>query len=375
MMMFAKSIQGLAIGGFIITAVTTSEFTHRKSRGLFLTMNKVALSCGSLMCHSLALVCDWRAIGVIACLPALFNLIIFCICPESPAFYALKGRFQDCEKSFIWFHGDFEDSRQEMKSLIIAQMERIKNKDENEFLLAKLLKKFFRRDFLIPFFIATLATFAVDASGRYFLLGYITQIMIELTGDKYIGIYCSMIFDCLMIGTLFISTIVIRTFKRRTVLLRFGAASVILMFAVCLSEVMKNYVSSKFKWVTTVTILLHSSVSTIGLIPAAFTVTMEIFPLDHRGMGSLTAGVAFTLFYAITMKITPLMMDKIGLSGTYLAFGVCVAFCLTILYFILPETKDKSLQEIEDEIRGIKRSPAEIELMISGDEENRKGFE
>ncbi|XP_014365928.2 facilitated trehalose transporter Tret1-like [Papilio machaon] len=363
MLLIAKFIQGLSIGGFFVLALTVSELTHRSKRGVFLTIKKIALSCGSLLCHFLTFSCDWRQIVLVAIIPHILATLIILFCKESPSFYAMKGQYSNCMKSFQWYFGDSDDSKREMKSIISAQMER-RNKDkplkDKNF---RWFKKMLRRDFLIPFVIASLATIAVDFSGRYFLLGYIPNIMIELTGDKNIALYYSIIFDCLIILALCISTVVIKSFKRRTILFKFGAASIALMFTVSLSEALKE--TLLIKWFTPSLLLLHSFVSTFGLIPVSFTISMEIFPLDHRAIGSFTTGIAFTLFYAITMKIVPLMMDRIGIGGTYFIFSLCVTICLTILYYILPETKDKSLQEIEDEIRGVKRSEAEIELILS----------
>ncbi|XP_068624622.1 facilitated trehalose transporter Tret1-like [Battus philenor] len=366
MLIIAKVIQGLATGGVFVAAVTINEITHRDKRGVFMTIKKIAMTTGSLLCHSLALIWDWRQIAAISWLACFSALIIVIICPESPAFYAMKGRYVDCEKSFIWFHGDSSSSERELKQLISAQKERISRKQENEktFKLTKLLKKLLKRDFIIPFLIASLATIAVDTSGRYFLLGYVTQIMVQLIGDKYIAMYCAMMADGLIMIALLISTFVIKTFNRRTILFTFGIASVLLMFVVGLSELVNNSLSTKVKWVTPLVILLHSFVSTVGLIPAAFTITTEIFPLEHRGMGSFTTGITFTLIYGITMKITPTMIRKTGIGGTYSIFGLCVTFCLTVLYFILPETKDKTLQEIEDEIKGVERTDVDVELIL-----------
>ncbi|XP_013168605.1 PREDICTED: facilitated trehalose transporter Tret1-like [Papilio xuthus] len=303
MLLIAKFMQGLSIGGLIVIGLTISEFTHRNKRGVFLTIKKTVLSFGSLLCHCLALYYDWRRIAEVAIIPHVLAIIIITFCPESPSFYAVKGKYSDCMKSFVWYHGDSYESKREMNSLIAAQMERRCNKQKRKDKKFRWFKKLLRRDFLIPFLIATLATIAVDFSA------------------------------------LCISTLVIKSFKRRTILFKFGTLSIALMYSVTLSEV-------------------------------CFTISMEIFPLEHRAIGSLTTGIAFTLFYAITMKIVPLMIIRMGVGGTYFVFSLCVTICLAILYYILPETKDKSLQEIEDEIKGIKRTDAEIELIISNGARN-----
>lgn len=222
--------------------------------------------------------------------------------------------------------------------------------------LAKLFKELAERDFRIPFLAVALVTIAVDSCGRFYMLGYITQIMVELTGDKYVAIYCSITVDSLLIIALLFSSVVIRTFNRRTIIFSFGCVSIALMFAVGLSVILNGVLSFKIKWIPPAIILLHSFVYYVGLVPTAFVISTEMFPIRHRGLGALTAGFNFTMFYAFTMKITPVLMKETGIGGTYFFFGLCVAFCLALLYFILPETKDKTLQEIEDEINCVKRN-------------------
>lgn len=117
----AKSVQGLSMAGIFVTGLTIAEFTSRKERGVFLTVMKIFLACGSLLCHSLALIWDWRRISSVAYVPNLLSLLLLILRPESPAYYAIKGRFEECEKTFLWYHGDTPESRQELKKLITAQ--------------------------------------------------------------------------------------------------------------------------------------------------------------------------------------------------------------------------------------------------------------
>ena len=52
------------------------------------------------------------------------------------------------------------------------------------------------------------------------------------------------------------------------------------------------------------------------------------------------------LFNFLIVMITPIMIDRIG-WGTYLFFGAMNACFLPIIYFFYPETKMRSLEEID----------------------------
>lgn len=74
----------------------------------------------------------------------------------------------------------------------------------------------------------------------------------------------------------------------------------------------------------------------------------EIFPLAHKELLSALHGLTLTLFATIILKMTPYLLQEIKVYGTLAIYGCIIAACLVVLYYLLPETKDKTLQEIED---------------------------
>uniref|UniRef100_A0A2A4JMT5 Major facilitator superfamily (MFS) profile domain-containing protein n=1 Tax=Heliothis virescens TaxID=7102 RepID=A0A2A4JMT5_HELVI len=57
-------------------------------------------------------------------------------------------------------------------------------------------------------------------------------------------------------------------------------------------------------------------------------------------------------------------IDSTGVGGTYGIYGVIVCGCLVLLYYVVPETKDKTLQQIEDGIKGVRRAKCEFETDV-----------
>ncbi|XP_072946146.1 facilitated trehalose transporter Tret1-like [Epargyreus clarus] len=356
----ARCIQGIALSGVILAPIILAEYTHPKRRGYFITLKNAALATGCLLCHTLVLICTWQEIAGISIALNVVSILLTFLWPESPAYYAMVGRYDECDKSFIYLNGDTPKARKMLKDLVLAQTER-REKEETDRNIQKFLviiKKFVRKDFLKPFFNVTLLTIIIDSGGRYYNLAYIVQIITEITGNNSVAIYCSIGLDFLTVVACCTSSYIIRKLPRRSLLFSFGYTSVALMLSISVIVFLKSYTSTNFNvpWLTPTIILLNSFIFTLGVIPVYSTVSGELFPLEHRGSGSMASGIIFTLLYAITMKCTPIMMDKTGIAGTYGIYGLCVAICLVILQFILTETKDKTLQEIEDEIKGIERN-------------------
>ncbi|XP_050357235.1 facilitated trehalose transporter Tret1-like [Nymphalis io] len=354
----ARIIQGMALCGVYITAIVLGEYSHPKRRGYFITIKKASVAIGSLMCHSMALYWTWRQIAIFAIIPQIVSIIITCSWPESPAFLAMKGKYEECSASYIWLHGDNSKNRKDLEELIAAQQERRqKNKNSKKDKLIAFLRKLTQRDFLRSFLIVSVLTMIIDASGRYYMLAYIVEILIQITSDETIAVYCTIGADALTLVALSISCFIIRCFKRRTILFTAGILSVSLMFVTSfLTFLESSYKISISFWVTPFVILLNVFIVNAGVVPVCFAIIGEILPLEHKGTGSCTTGIVFTILYALVMKLTPLMMDKTGIVGTFGIYGTCVIAGLVVLYFVLNETKDKTLQEIENEIKGKKSS-------------------
>jgi len=87
-----------------------------------------------------------------------------------------------------------------------------------------------------------------------------------------------------------------------------------------------------------------------SLAPATWVVIAEIFPNRIRGSA---VSIAVTALWAACFVLTytfPLLNASIGASGTFWTYAaICVAGW-SFLYFRLPETRGKTLEEIETSI-------------------------
>ncbi|XP_068633563.1 facilitated trehalose transporter Tret1-2 homolog [Battus philenor] len=61
----------------------------------------------------------------------------------------------------------------------------------------------------------------------------------------------------------------------------------------------------------------------------------------------------------IVLKFAPKVFKAFGLHGTFLLYGIVTTLCTLVLYWYLPETKDKTLQEIEEHFKKETRESTE----------------
>ncbi|MCY1719984.1 sugar porter family MFS transporter [Prolixibacteraceae bacterium Z1-6] len=103
-------------------------------------------------------------------------------------------------------------------------------------------------------------------------------------------------------------------------------------------------------WPLLLLVVLGIACYAMSLAPVTWVVLSEIFPNRIRGaaMSFATASLWIASFF-LTYTF-PLLNSAFGASGTFWLYGLICAAGLLFIFKKLPETKGKSLEEIEEEI-------------------------
>ena len=88
----------------------------------------------------------------------------------------------------------------------------------------------------------------------------------------------------------------------------------------------------------------------VSLGPVMWAMFSEIFPnhIRAKAISFVGAANAFTSFLVAT--IFPIELEYLGSANTYMIYGVFMALCLLFVYKYVPETKAKSLEDLELEL-------------------------
>ena len=74
----------------------------------------------------------------------------------------------------------------------------------------------------------------------------------------------------------------------------------------------------------------------------------EIFPAKIRGQAMALATFTLWIGTALVGQLTPLLLEKLHPAGTFWLFALVTTPALYLSIKIIPETKGKSLEEIEN---------------------------
>ncbi|KYQ56668.1 Facilitated trehalose transporter Tret1 [Trachymyrmex zeteki] len=166
-----------------------------------------------------------------------------------------------------------------------------------------------------------------------------------------------------VVMTIFVA-IVIDRFGRKPLLIISG-----IMMTICLS-VLGYYFKLKdggndmstFGWLPLANLALFNIVFSIGYGSVPFTVISEIFPPETKGVASsMSIVVHWSLVFAVT-KLFPTMEYRMGQAMTFWTFSCFTAASVIFSYFVVPETKGKTLQEIQSKLKRRQKSKTECQV-------------
>lgn len=373
---FANNILHLVLFGRFITGICqgwlgplgpvyVGEITTPIYRGFFLASLSLGIAVGVFLSHLFGTFLHWSyACQLCGLFPLTAGIILF-FAPESPAWLASINRIDDCISSFQWFRGASPAMKLELEKMLAEQSRRDKSKSKFETLKENIKKPEFWKPLciMVTFFAIT------QLSGVNVICAYSTDMMKKLMGKraKDSHAYAAMLsIDVLRCVSLIIACILLRRSGRRPMSLFSGVFTSLslLGLATYLYLVDKNIIHHISPFISLSLIAFYIVVSNMGISLLPWNMVGEVFAAETKGIGSGISVMMTSISFFATVKTAPAMFESIGHHGTYMFYGLSTTFGTLFLYFCLPETKDKTLLQIEEYFRyGKKRNTTEKDVI------------
>lgn len=337
-----RLLSGYCVGVLAsIYPIYVSETSDPLLRGVLLGAISLTLSFGILACHAMGTWLHWRTTAYICGVLPVICWIVCIYSQESPLWLLGKGKIEEAKRSWLFLRG--EESFEEFSLLESARLTEISRKKiEKRSLLHSLRKTWSSRYFLKPLSIVGLYFFIMQFSGTNVMTFYCIEMLADVSGPAY-AYLIMLVVDTIRLIFAVLVCVLLKTCRRRimTFISGFGASITMLSLSACLTfDIGKP-------WSSIILLVTYVGLLTLGLMPLPWMLCGELFSMKHRGLGSgLTSGFGFICFFVV-IKMMPFMMEFIKPEGTFAVYGSVALFGTSALYFVLPETKNKTLQEIQ----------------------------
>jgi SP family galactose:H+ symporter-like MFS transporter len=107
----------------------------------------------------------------------------------------------------------------------------------------------------------------------------------------------------------------------------------------------------ELKWIGVLSLMAYVASFAISIGPIFWLMISEIYPLRLRGLAmSLATGACWVCNLIVTFTFL-LLIQSLGPAGTFGLLGVITLAAIVFSYFLVPETKGRSLEQIEHDVR------------------------
>lgn len=346
-MLSGRLIQGVAVGIVTIAVplfLTESMPPAWRGRGVtaFQLMLTLGIFLASLVGLSLTPSENWRGMFLSAMVPGVLMLVGSLFLPESPRWYAMKGRFEEAAAvlSKVQSQTDADLELKKMKEITASASS------------AQVSESLWQRRYLKPLFLVFGIAILMQLTGINVILQFSTVIFKAAGASSNTS---AMLSTNAIMGLNFIMTCVaiflVDILERRT-LVAIGLTGLSLSLAFCgLVELMGLDPVQKS------TYLLYGILGFIGFFAvgpgaAVWVLLSELLPLRIRSNGVAAAlflnSMASTLFAASFATLA----EKIHFSGIFFFSATCGFLFLLLCLTQIPKTKGQSLEDIEHHFEG-----------------------
>ncbi len=347
MLTIFRVLSGLAVGATsVVGPMYISEISPAAKRGTLVSMNQFAITIGIVVAYVIDfLVMDWgeNSWRYMLAVPAVFGVIylIFLLSsfPQSPRWLLSKYRRNDAIKVLEKIGGKaiIETELPEMEQAILAEQGKQKVK----------ISELFR-----------------GKTGKIVLIGTLIAALQQITGINAVIMFSPDIFQvagsakgdsmmqAMIVGLVnFLMTIVaiwLVDRKGRKTLLLWGAVGMIFSLAYLIWEFSKPV---QFGAGVLVALLVYISFFAASFAPVMWVIISEIYPNRIKGLAmSFSTAVSWMCTF-LTVYFAPVIQGTLGLNYLFGIFGLFSIIAFVFVKIWIPETKGKSLEQIEAELK------------------------
>ncbi|XP_054797685.1 sugar transporter ERD6-like 6 [Prosopis cineraria] len=339
-----RLLEGFGVGVISYTVpVYIAEISPQNLRGGLVSVNQLSVTIGIMLAYLLGLFVQWRILAVLGILPCTILIPGLFFIPESPRWLAKMGMTEEFETSLQVLRGfdtDISVEVSEIKRAVASASRR------------------------------TTIRFAELKQRRYWLplmIGIGLLILQQLSGINGVLFYASTIFESAGISSSNVATCGLGAVQvlatcvtlwladksgRRLLLIVSSAGMTISLIVVAVSFYIKDFLSDEsslykiLSIIAVVGVVAMVAAFSVGVGAIPWIIMSEILPLNIKGLAGSVATLA-NWFCAWLVTLTANWLLDWSSGGTFTIYAVVCAFTVIFVTIWVPETKGKTLEEIQ----------------------------
>jgi sugar porter (SP) family MFS transporter len=334
----ARLFGGLAVGAAsVLSPMYVAEVSPPKNRGMLVAVYQLTIVLGILCSYTINywlhdVENNWRWMFATGIVPSVLFFIGLFFIPESPRWLYKAGRVEESLKVLTRVGGEA------LAKMEISEIAESLSANAPAVSRGELFRPSSRKVMLVGFFLAVL----VQISGINTIIDYAPKILLAAGVEIKNALLQTSLLGLINFIFTFVAIIFIDKVGRRLLYLIGSMGMAVTLVLLALSFYLK--LDGIFTLVCIMLFLMFFS-SCIG--PVFWTLVSEIFPNRIRGKALAFASFTQWIFNFLVVLLFPHFLAIIGGAVTFLFLAVMSFVQWLFTYMYVPETKGKSLEEIE----------------------------
>ncbi|XP_015587165.1 facilitated trehalose transporter Tret1 isoform X2 [Cephus cinctus] len=348
MILAGRALSGFCVGvASLALPVYLGETIQPEVRGTLGLLPTAFGNTGILLCFAAGMYLNWSHLALLgATLPIPFMILVFMI-PETPRWFISKGKTKKARQSLQWLRGKNSDISEELTAVEKSHVDSERNASQSACV------ELFKGNNLKPLLISLGLMFFQQMSGINAIIFYTVEIF-QNAGSTIDQNICTIIVGIVNFLSTFIATALIDRLGRK-VLLYISSASMILTLVTLgfffYQKESGAHVAS-YGWLPLASLVIYVIGFSLGFGPIPWLMMGEILPAKIRGSAaSIVTGFNWSCTFIVTKTFKDLSR-AVGDGNTFWLFAVICVVGLIFVVIAVPETRGRSLEEIEKRLTG-----------------------
>jgi sugar porter (SP) family MFS transporter len=345
-LLIGRFLVGLAIGfASMLAPLYLAEISPASQRGAIVSLNQLCITGGILVSYLVGFALasaagGWRWMLALGALPGLILSAGMLFLPESPRWLAGHGHMQDAETVLKHLRGNAEvsDELNSLRTDLAREGRQLARASE---IFAPRL----RRPLIIGVGLAMFQQITGINTVIYFAPTIFQSAGLSSAATSILATAGVGAVNVIM--TIVSIRLIDRVGRRQLLFWSLGGMAATLFV---LSGAFHAGVSGQLAWVAVISVAAYVGFFAIGLGPVFWLLISEIFPLALRGRAMSLATVANWSFNLVVAASFLDLVGALGSPGAFLVYAVLSVAALVFVGRLVPETKGRSLEQIEDSL-------------------------
>jgi sugar porter (SP) family MFS transporter len=343
-LLVARVVIGLAVGSAsMVVPLYIGEVVPPRVRGGLVSLNQLAITSGILVSYlidyGLSGTGNWRLMFGLAAIPAVLLFTGMLFQKESPHWLIRQDRIDEARDVLkrVRNSDDIEDE--------IHDVQEVSRKQAGT------------RELLSPrvrplLFVGVLLAVFQQITGINTVIYYAPSLLAGAGFGNSAALLANVVNGAVNVGMTIVAVWLLDRVGRRPLLLSGTAGMAVGMAITACSFLGGEHLHGALAVVAVLGLLIYTGSFAIGLGPVFWLLIAEIYPLRIRGAAMSVATMAnWGANFVVTVSFLTLL-NAIDGAGVFFLFGFLTLVALAYFWRKVPETKGRSLHEIEHQLTG-----------------------